>query len=307
MPDRRSEKETFIRGEIVDAHHHLWDLTNPYPWLTDTPPHGLDVAPFARDYGVEDWLADADPVKIAGSVHVQAGWRADDPLGETEWLDSVAEASGFPSVIVAAADLSHENAAATLRAHARFAKVRGIRMLLTWHKEARFRRAARNDYLRDAQWRAGLQVLADLGLSFDLQLFSQQMPDASVVARTYRDMSFIIDHLGLPIEQSATGLEAWRTGLGGLAACPNVAIKLSGFSHFLQEWTIEAARPFVDFALREFGPERCMFGSNYPVERPLAPFSTLVADLQPIVAEYGPDAVDLVFSGTARHWYRFDD
>jgi predicted TIM-barrel fold metal-dependent hydrolase len=291
---------------IVDAHHHFWDLGNYYPWLSDQQNPGMDIRPFARDFLADHYRDEAAPIDVVKSVHVQAGWNPQNPVGETEWLTRLAEETGFPHAIVAYADLAADDTPRMLVQHARSPLLRGIRMLLTWHPNPALRRASRPDYLTDRQWLRGLSAMAELGLSFDMQLFPAQMGDAAKVAECFTAMRFIIDHLGLPVDQSEDGKRAWEAGMRRLAASPNVAVKLSGFSHFLSAWSREAARPFVDFALSTFGPERCLFGSNYPVERPLAAFPTLVEDLAGIVAEHGADAVERVFATNAEEWYRLN-
>lgn len=292
--------------KIVDAHHHFWDLSNYYPWLSDRQNPGMDIRPFARDFLVDHYLAEAAPIEVRKSVHVQAGWNPADPAGETDWLTRLAAETGFPHAIVAHADLAADDVERVLEQHARSPLLRGVRMLLTWHPDPDLRRASRADYLTDRRWLRGLSAMAALGLSFDMQLFPAQMRDAADVAGRYSRMRFIVDHLGLPVDQSEEGRRAWETGMRGLADSPNVAVKLSGFSHFLKAWSRASAKPFVDFALSTFGPERCLFGSNYPVERPLVAFPTLVEDLAAIVADHGAEAVERVFATNAVEWYRLD-
>lgn len=292
---------------VVDAHHHLWDLTsNSYPWLQGKAPAGIDVRPFAHDYHVADYLRDASPANVRQSVHVQAGWNPADPVGETRWLRETAQETGYPHAVVAHVDLAAADAADVIAAHASHGAVRGIRMVLTWHPDPRYRRAARADYFRDAAWLRGLSVMADLGLSFDLQIFPSQMAEAERVVARHSGVRFIIDHLGLPIGGQGNEPEVWRAGLGRLAAHDNVAIKLSGFSHFLARWSPELAAPLVEVAWAAFGRSRCLFGSNYPVDRPFVGFARLVEDLAAILETIEPGGADAVFVDNARAWYRLD-
>jgi predicted TIM-barrel fold metal-dependent hydrolase len=296
-----------VTGKIVDAHHHLWDLANDYPWLTDRQLPGMDVTPFARTFLVDDYLSDAKPIEVVRSVHVQAGWDPADPVGETRWLTEVASRTGHPDAIVAFVDLAADHAEQAVEAHAASPLLRGVRMLLTWHPDPRLRRARRPDFLTDASWLRGLGALADRDLSFDMQIFAaSQATDAAGVARNFGTMRFILDHLGLPVDPSPDAVRDWKAGLARLATCSNVAVKLSGFTHFVREWSIETVRPFIDFAVSEFGPDRCLFGSNFPVERPLVAFPRLVGDVATIVGEHGDDAVEGVFATNAIEWYRLD-
>lgn len=291
----------------VDAHHHLWDLSaHYYPWLSDRPNPGIDVKPFARDYGVADYLADAGDARPARSVHVQAGWDPADPVGETRWLSEVAARDGFPHAVVAHADLARDDAPALVAAQARFPLVRGVRQILAWHPDATLRRAPRPDMLDDPAWRRGLAALADAGLSFDLQIFPAQMAAAAATARSFPDVRFILCHLGLPVDPAPPAMAAWRDGLARLAAQPNVAVKLSGFSHFLGAWSRDAVRPYLAAALGAFGEGRLIFGSNYPVDRPLVPYARMVGDLEALLDAHGLGAADAVMGGNAARWYRLD-
>lgn len=287
----------------VDAHHHLWDLSaHYYPWLSDRPNPGIDVKPFARDYGVADYLADAGPARPERSVHVQAGWDPADPVGETRWLSDVAARDGYPHAIVAQVDLARHDAPAVVAAQAAFPLVRGVRQILAWHVDPALRRAPRPHLLDEPAWRRGLAALRDAGLSFDLQILPSQMEAAAAMVRAFPDLRFVLCHLGLPIEPG--GEAVWRDGLARLADHPNVAVKLSGFSHFLGSWSRDAVRPYLSAALAAFGADRVIFGSNYPVDRPLVPYARIVGDLEALLDEQGPGVADAVMGGNAIRWYR---
>lgn len=292
--------------QIADAHHHFWDLANDYPWLTHSPPTGMDVSAFARNYLPDNYLKDASGFGIAKSVHVEAGWNRADPCAETRWLEALAQETGYPHAIIARADLWRENAPAIVAEQAASPLVRGIRMLLTWHPEPKLRRAARNDFIEDATWLRGMAAIADHGLSFDLQIFWQQMASALTVVKRFQSVRFIITHLGLPVDGGVTALTRWRDGLSRLAQFPNVAIKLSGFSHFVTEWSRATVAPFVSFALKTFGADRCLFGSNFPVDRPFISMPTMVEDLAAIIAEHDRTVVSRIFHTNTVHWYQLD-
>jgi predicted TIM-barrel fold metal-dependent hydrolase len=116
---------------IIDPHHHLWDLQrNRYPWLQQRPlgpSVAGDIAKIAHDYLLDDYMADTAAFDLRKSVHVEAAWDPADPVGETRWLQSVADQRGFPHGIVAHADLQAADVERLLASHAQFANVRGIR------------------------------------------------------------------------------------------------------------------------------------------------------------------------------------
>ncbi|MDQ3809519.1 MAG: amidohydrolase family protein, partial [Chloroflexota bacterium] len=160
----------------VDAHHHLWDadLYN-YPGLRR--PNTAVV----RRYLLDDFLADAANQSVRKSVHVQGEIAREQSVAETEWLQNIADRHGFPHAIVAYAPLQDPGVDAALDAHARFANLRGIRQILNPDQ------CERPDLLTDPAWRAGYTRLAHYGLSFDLQVLPDQMPDAADLARAHSE------------------------------------------------------------------------------------------------------------------------
>jgi predicted TIM-barrel fold metal-dependent hydrolase len=125
----------------------------------------------------------------------------------------------------------------------------------------------RPDYLTDPAWQAGYALLEQLGMSFDLQCDPSQMRDASVLAERYPGIPVVINHTGMPRDQSTSGVAEWRAGLRALARLPHASIKISGFGMFDPEWTTESIKPFVLDVIDAFGVERAMFASNFPVDR----------------------------------------
>ncbi|MGE0310786.1 MAG: amidohydrolase [Lautropia sp.] len=294
---------------IVDPHHHLWDpLAHDYPWLSG-PMHDRgwgDWSALRRPYRIEDLLADARNQDLVKSVHVQANFDPANPVGETAWLDSVArsEASGgFPHGIVAFANLAADDVVQTLEAHARFDRVRGIRQVLNRHPNPMLNRAE-HDWLGSARWRDNLGLLARFGWSFDAQVYQAQMPDLASLAARYPDITFIVDHAGMPVERDAASLDGWRKGMKLLSQQPNVVVKLSGYGMADVNWTIDRIRPFVLEPIDCFGPTRAMFASNFPVDRLMADYDRLWNAYRTIVAGFSADEQAALLRGTAERVYR---
>src|SRR4051794_20275625 len=260
---------------IVDGHQHFWDADR-YNWpLLDRP-----GSPIARRYEVDDLLADAANWDLAKSVHVQGEIAREHTLDETTWLQETADQRGFPHAIVAYAPLQDPNVAQVLEQHAQFRNVRGIRQILNPDQ------CERPDYLTDAQWQAGYAQLQRFGLSFDAQIDPEQMADTARLAERHPEIALILNHTGMPRDQSADGLALWRKGMRGLAALPHASIKISGFAMFDRAWTPESIKPYVRDAIDIFGTERAMFASNFPVDRAwtswdqvFGAFDTLTSDL----------------------------
>lgn len=256
---------------IVDAHMHLWDLERiRHPWLTPPLPVGVtgDVTPIARDYLLDDYLRDAAQggVRPAKIVHIEAGADPADALAETQWLQRIADAGGFPQAIVAHAELEKPDVAALLERHTAHRNVRGIRQILNWHPDPAKTYTPR-DLLADDAWHAGFARLARHGLSFDLQIYPAQMAAAARLAAHHPNTPLILNHGGMPVDKDPDGLAAWRDGMRLLAAQPNVTVKISGLAMLDWQWSVESLRPFVLETLEMFGAARTMLASNFPVDR----------------------------------------
>ncbi len=296
---------------IVDPHFHLWDLErNTYPWLSSRPlPVSIagDVSPIARSYLLDDYLHDARRWKVTGCVHVDAGFDPRDPVGETRWLQAVADERGLPSGIVAAAVLQEPDVERVLAAHSAFASVRGIRHIINWHADPAKTYVQRADLLTDPAWLAGFALLEKYGFSFDLQLYPSQMHDAARLAARHPRTSIILNHAGMPIDRDAEGLALWDSGMRELAAQPNVSVKISGLGMVDWHWTAESIRPFVLRTIDYFGVERCMFASNFPVDRLYGSFDSLFDAFALLVADFTGAEQRRLFGGTASRIYRLDD
>ena len=297
------------RIPIVDSHHHLWDhSTHRYPWLAEQM-HDRgwgDWSPLRSDYLVTDLLADAGRQLLIKSVHVQANIDPADPVAETAWLEAVAarpEARGLPTAIVGYADFSSPEVEHVLERHAAFPRVRGIRQDLNRHTDPSLNRAVR-DFLGDEGWRTRIGLLRRLGWSFDAQVYWQQMPSLAALADRHPDIVFVLDHAGSPAERTPEGLEGWRKSMMQLARCPNVVVKLSGYGMTDNRWTVDSIRPFVRGPIEWFGPDRAMFGSNFPVDRLMAEYDRLWDAYREIVADLSTDEQKAVLRGTAERVYR---
>lgn len=295
-------------GPIVDPHMHLWDLDRHYyAWLQDTPlpnnPAG-DMTPIAyKSYGLDSYLADAKGWNVVEVVHVECGLPPKDQLSETDWLQSIADQRGVISGIVAGANLDDPGVEAMLAAHAARRNVRGIRQIVNWHKDPA-KTYGPTDKLLDAQWRAGFALLAKYGLSFDLQLYPSQMAVAAELAGAHPDIPLIINHAGMPTDRDDAGLAAWRDGLAALAERPNVSCKISGLAMIDRAWTVESLKPFILTAIETFGVDRCMFASNFPVEKVHGSFGAFYAAYDAITARFSDDERETLFARAARRIYR---
>lgn len=298
--------------EIVDSHHHLWDLENHgehYKWINEIPAdHKL--APLKRSYLLEHFKRDHDGLNITQSVHVQGEWRGNE-VGETEWLSQMADASpdGFPHAIIGYVDLSEDDAAEKLDAHCKFHRFRGIRQLLNWHETDTSKRVADRDYLSDQRWRDRFSLLQDRSLLFELHMSPWQAEQTAALAQQWPDVQFVLNHVGCPAHRSE-GVEEWRKAIDILAAQPNMVCKISGLIHPMHtthgEWDTEALRHWVEYVLAAFKPSRCLFASNFPVDGVCGTYKDVVAAVKTIFDTCGITAEDqrLIFAENAKKLYR---
>jgi predicted TIM-barrel fold metal-dependent hydrolase len=229
-------------------------------------------------------------------------------LGETEWLERVAEdpaSRGFPQGIVAFVDLSAPDAAVALSRQASHPRVRGVRQVLNRHREPSLNRAPR-DYLADAAWRSNFALLAGHGFSFDAQVYQHQMPELCALADAHPETTIILDHCGMPAERDPESLRGWREGMRELARRPNMRVKLCGFGMVDLDWTAETIRPFVLHAIEQFGPERSMFASNFPVDKLMATYDRLWGAYDRLTEDFSMAERENLFVTTAACTYRLD-
>ena len=296
--------------EIVDAHMHLWDLSRiRYPWLTPPRPIGItgDVSPIAHNYLLDDYLKDIaahdSRVRAIKAVHVEAGAKPADSLAETRWLQSIADARGFPHAIVAHAELEKPDVAARLAQHAVHRNVRGIRQILNWHADRAKTYTAR-DLLADESWQRGFALLARHGFSFDLQIYPSQMPAAARLAARHPDTPLILNHTGMPVDRNTAGIEAWRAGMRALAARMNVAVKVSGLAMLDWRWTPDSLKPFLHETLEIFGADRVMIASNFPVDRLFGTLAAFYEAYRSLLAGASEEERAKLFARNAERIYR---
>ncbi|MEM1263800.1 MAG: amidohydrolase family protein [Pseudomonadota bacterium] len=293
---------------IVDAHHHLWDLTAcNYPWLMA---RGVvrffgDPTPIQKDYLVSDYRSDSAAYELAGSVHIQVGTTPSDAILETQWLQQSRASTGLPTAVVAFCALDEPDADAILDRHQRHTAVRGIRQIVG-RSDAEDAKTGSAALLTDATFQLRLGELGARGLSFDLQLTPRQVVAAVPVLAAASETPIALCHAGSPWDQSPAGLANWRAGLADLAALPNVVCKLSGFGMFNHGWTRDSIQPLIDACIEAFGVDRCMFGSNFPVDKLHASFERVYGAYEQTVAMLSDAEQDQVFRANAARFYRID-
>ncbi|MEM8771180.1 MAG: amidohydrolase family protein [Pseudomonadota bacterium] len=273
--------------KIFDAHHHLWKLDHcDYPWLMAKGVKRFfgDPAPIQKDYLVEDFQYDAKSFALVGSTHIQVGVAESDAVKETTWLQGQGDEKGLPSAIVGFADLTPNDIETTLSAHMQNKRFRGVRQIIGRHP-SEDEKTGTGALIENPRFLHGLQLLAQNDLSFDLQLTAAHYDGALQLFRQLPALKLAICHFASPWDLSQAGFDQWRGAMKEFAQLPNTAMKFSGFGMFKHDWTAEDIRPYVDTALEFFGEDRCMAGSNFPVDKLYGGYDRIWRALETLIAD----------------------
>ncbi len=234
---------------LLDSHVHFWDPNaRRHDWLSEVPP-------LNRRFGPED--VDPGHHDLTGIVFVQADCRDEEALDEVRWVQALASEHRLIKGIVAYAPVHRGvDAADQLQALAAEELVVGVRRLLQG-------RPAQE--IVDPGLIEGVGLLPVLGLTFDVCVTHDQLPQVVELVRRSPATSFVLDHLGKP-PVASRALEPWRANIAAIAEQPNVVCKLSGLTTEASEgWSAADVRPYLEHVLEAFGPRRCMLGSDWPV------------------------------------------
>jgi L-fucono-1,5-lactonase len=274
-------------GIGIDAHVHVWTRsTDPQPWIDpDT------MAPIDRDFTMDDLAAELDAVDVCAAVVVQSS----NSIDETRRLLAAAgdRVVGVVGWLDLAGDVGDQLASFPDRHRA---KLVGARHLAHTDPD--------REWLRRADVRSGLAALGRAGLCFDLVLRWQQLPLAEAIAGDLADVRFVLDHLGNP-PLGAPELLLWERSLRALATHPNASAKLSGIAAAFggPDWTSDMCRGAIEIALDAFGPERLMYGSDWPVVELVGGSARWQQAVDAIVADLSPDEQGAIYGATAASVY----
>lgn len=324
--DRRCEEILEPALPIVDSHHHFYDRPG-WRYLPEDYLHDARSGHAVRT-----------------SVYMQAltryrteGPEAFRPVGETEYVAGLADrlqahepsAPHVAAGIVGYADLRlGSGVRQVLEAHieAGRGRFRGVRHLTTWDADATLANpltAAPPGLLLDSAYRRGLAQLAPLGLSYDAWLFFPQLPELLATAKSLPDTTFVIDHCGGVVRIGAyrdrrdEAFGQWRASMRELASLPNVHVKLGGLGMRINGFDFHTAdvppssqtladtwKPWMETCIEAFGVERCMFESNFPVDKGSYSYALVWNAFKRLTAGYAANERQALFEGTATHVYR---
>ena len=290
---------------MIDAHHHIWRQRD-LPWLQgDEQPRIFgSYAAIMRDYEIEEFLDDVRGTGVRQSVYVQANWPPERYADEAAWVQSVADRAGWPHAIVGYADFTVPDVRPQLDRLAAAPLMRGVRQQFHWHANPVYRFAAHPELAVDPVVQANIRHLADYGWVFELQVFAAQMVGARDLATACPEVTFVLQHAGMLEDTSAANRALWRGGMEALATCPNVVSKLSGFGTFIHRNDPTFIAEMIAETVGVFGSERCLFGSNFPIEKIWTAYGDLVAAFRDGARSLTAEQQNDIFEATARRVYR---
>jgi predicted TIM-barrel fold metal-dependent hydrolase len=283
---------------FVDTHVHFYDFSRDdlrWAWLEPDfihPVLGNIDGIKARRYIAEEYIAETRFANVSKIVHVQAALGSPDPFKETEWLQQMADRTGFPHGIVAECHLADDDYAEVLERHSQSANMRGVRDFGT------------GDYLVDPSWQRGYRELAKYGWVCCLDSDPDHYHQAAELARAVPGATMCIDHAGFPRKRDDEYFAHWKAELGKVAACENAVIKISGLGMCDPNWTVESWRPWVSSCIELFGVERSFFGTNWPVDRLFSSFPDVIDAYEELISGFSESEQIALFSGNAERIFK---
>lgn len=276
-------------ADIVDPHVHFWQPAQNswYPQLAEVMPA------IARTYLATEYRADAAGHDITQIVHVSATTAPRAYLDEARWLDAMAESAGWPAATVGSVDPGSpwETISGDLAELRKSPLFRGIRVLYGFDPAA------------DTAGRLVRALAAD-GLVFDLVVHPEQAEPCLRLLDSVPWLVVAVEHAGWPHSADADQFAEWQRAIARLATRPNTFCKISGLAMTLHSVGLAAQRPWIETCITAFGPQRCMFASNFPVDSLFGSFTELYDTYQAVAADLPADARRALFAGTARQVYR---
>ncbi|MER8444865.1 amidohydrolase [Mesorhizobium sp. M1066] len=278
---------------IVDTHLHLIDRsTLRYPWLTGVPA-------LNRDFSYEDYATEAQRVGVGRVLHMEVDVDAADIEAETARVEGLSRQSGsMLAGVIASCRPEEGDFAAYLERQRANPFVKGFRRVL---------HVVPDELSEGAVFRASIKRLGGTGLTFDLVVLPHQIPRAIVLADLAPDVTFVLDHCGVP-DIKGKSEHPWREHMSDIARRPNVMAKISGVVAYADagSWTVETLRPYVEHTINSFGWDRVVWGSDWPVCTLGGGLSTWVAATHALLSGCSISERDRLLSGNARKLWRLD-
>jgi L-fuconolactonase len=270
----------------IDAHQHFW-RHDPVrdAWITD------DMAVLRRDFLPEELAEELTAAGMDGCVAVQADPSED----ETRFLLEIAGRHAFVRGVVGWVDLCAKDVGERLEHFSHFKNLRGVRHIA---------QAEDDDYLARADVQRGIGLVGDFGFTYDILVYERQLPAALSLVEALPEHRFVVDHMAKPRIREGV-LEPWASHMRELALHPHVWCKVSGMVTEADwaGWRADDMRPYLDVVFEAFGPERLMFGSDWPVCLLAGSYRDVRSLVESYVSGMPPEDRDAIFGGNAVRFY----
>ena len=284
--------------DFVDTHVHYYDMQHPdlvyEHWQPDVdhPFLGTQTRKLGeRNFIAEDYISLTRNANVTKAVHVQAAIGSRDPVKETEWLQEAAGRTGFPHGIVAYADLRDPSVEEVLARHGDYPNMRGVRDF------------SYGDYLVEPSFHRGFAMLEKYDLRASMSVQWQDMEKLRDLAGSFPNIRIVIDHAGFPVERTKEYFNEWKRGMVIAAEPTNTICKISGLGMGDNSWTVNSIRPYVLHCIETFGVDRCIFGTNWPVDSLWSAYDDVVDAYTEIVAGFTDGERAAMFSKNAEALY----
>lgn len=272
---------------MLDAHQHFWDpVRGDYGWLTP------DLAILYRPFGPEDLRPQLSACGIQQTIIVQAA----ESEAETDYLLEIARTTDFVAGVVGWLDMLADGFATRLDHYAKHPQWLGLRPMLQDHPP---------ELIADPRFRASLAQVAQQDIPFDILTFPRHLPALRQALAATPDLRGIVDHLSKP-DMTQTDLGDWRAHISALAEHPRLMCKISGMvTEAGADWTADRIRPCLQHVAHAFGPQRLVFGSDWPVCTIAADYGSVLHLAQHLLGEiFSGDDLAQIFGGNAKRFYK---
>jgi len=287
---------------ICDPHHHLW-TPSTHSWWHDTAwqktvADGVaGSAIFAekyRIYGASEFRAESKKYELDKSVYLECSYDSNE-MSEVEYVQKLGDLhGGIPTGIIGAADLERDDIEDVLESYMKCSRFRGIRASICWNSKYPSRSWANSaDTMMSPKFIRGLKVMAKHALILDLHVYPEQLQCAAVIAAALPDLRIVVNHCGYPLIESLSDLMEWQKGMQLMSRCSNVYVKLSGWCIADKWFNIGSMKYLSKYLLDCFGVDRCMFASNFPVDKPYGSYDFYWDSYIQIARELGYDEKDI--------------
>ena len=292
--------------KIIDSHHHVW-LKKDLPWLTGPNQPRIFGAydQIKRDYLIEEFLSDTCNLNIEKSIYVQTNWDTTKFEDEVIWVEKISATNdGLPNAIVCFCDLRQTDVRNDLDKLKKYNLIRGIRQQIHWHKNKAYRFSDKKSVPLEKNFRKNIGYLKDYNLSFDLQIFPNQFATSLSLIDEFYEVQFILEHAGMLEDTSKNGKIFWEDNMRELAKRKNVAVKISALGTFIRRNSTEHITWILNKTVDIFGIDRCMFGSNFPIEKLWTTYAELLKSYFISTSKWSKKSKENFFYNNAVRYYK---